>query len=69
VDDVTGFLVPSGDVAAIAGKVAILREDHERTAQMGAAAREHAERSFSWDIIVAQLARRFEELVRKDRKS
>lgn len=67
-DGVTGFLVPSGDADAIAGKVAILLEDRERAVRMGAAARELAERSFSWDVIVAKLAQRFEELMRMRRK-
>ena len=34
-DGVTGFLIPVGDVDAIAGRMRLLLEDHERAFEMG----------------------------------
>lgn len=47
-DGVTGYLVPHGDVAALADRMLALANDAARVAQLGRAAREFAE-SLSWD--------------------
>jgi glycosyltransferase involved in cell wall biosynthesis len=48
VRDVTGFLVPHGDVPALARRMLELAADPALVARLGAAAREHATR-WSWD--------------------
>jgi phosphatidylinositol alpha-1,6-mannosyltransferase len=48
VDGETGFLVDGGDARAIADAVALLIDDPQRAAAMGRAARERAQRTFSW---------------------
>jgi glycosyltransferase involved in cell wall biosynthesis len=45
---VTGYLVPHGDVAALADRMLALANDPARVEQLGRAAREFAE-SLSWD--------------------
>ena len=51
--DVTGVLVPDGDVPALAGAVLALLEDQPRAAQLGAAARARAESEYSLDRYVS----------------
>lgn len=48
VDGRTGFLVPHGDVAALAGRLAELLDDAELRERLGTQAREFAE-GFGWD--------------------
>lgn len=48
VDGRTGVLVPHGDVAALAGSLARLMDDHGLRRALGAGARRYAER-FTWD--------------------
>ncbi len=52
-DGRTGYLVPFGDVEALARRVADLLADPERRAAVGAAAREAVVRDFSWERSVA----------------
>jgi len=48
VDGVTGFLVPHGDVEALAARIKLLLEDHELRMRLGVQARTFA-CEFSWD--------------------
>ena len=52
-DGQTGYLVPIKDPSAVAAKLRILLDDGQLRRQMGKAAREFAERSFSVDDVVA----------------
>jgi glycosyltransferase involved in cell wall biosynthesis len=54
----TGFIVPPGDAAALAGRIVELLQDAERRARMGAAARQRAEQSFD----ERDMFRRYEDL-------
>jgi N-acetyl-alpha-D-glucosaminyl L-malate synthase BshA len=60
-DDVSGRLVPAGDVAAVAAAVEDLIGNVARRRAMGAAAQQDARRRFSADVIVPQ----YEELYRR----
>jgi glycosyltransferase involved in cell wall biosynthesis len=50
----TGFVVPPGDAAALAGAISRLLEKPEMAARMGREASEHARRDFSWDSIAGR---------------
>jgi glycosyltransferase involved in cell wall biosynthesis len=50
----TGFVVPPGDAAALAGAISRLLEKPEMAARMGREASEHARRNFSWDSIAGR---------------
>jgi len=54
-DGVNGFLVPPGDVAALAGHIAALAADRERLAQMSAAARDRFARHPTWEQTTASI--------------
>ena len=56
-DDVTGTLIPSGDIAAIAHAVIDLLEDPVRRARMGQAGRIAAEERFGMHTWARGLAR------------
>jgi glycosyltransferase involved in cell wall biosynthesis len=47
-DGVTGFLVPHGDIAALAGKLELVLTDSNLRARLGREALDWA-RSFNWD--------------------
>lgn len=47
--DKTGLLRPSGDTNAIASDIVTLLQDRKRRERLGARAREHIDRHFSWD--------------------
>ena len=51
--DVTGVLIPHGDVPALAGAVLALLDDQPRAARLGAAARARAESEYSLDRYVS----------------
>ncbi len=53
-DDVTGFLVPPADPAAVAARLKLLAEDGDLRRRMGAAAREKAVAEFADAHIVAE---------------
>ncbi len=55
VDGVTGYVVPIGDVPALAGALRRILADRPKAAQMGAAAREHVWRRFSTEAAVADV--------------
>jgi phosphatidylinositol alpha-1,6-mannosyltransferase len=55
-DGHTGMLVDGRDVDAIADTVVALLSDPDRRAAMGAAGRAFVERTYDWDVIVADLA-------------
>ncbi len=54
-DGATGFLVPPGDPAAMAGAIISLLEDRERADKMGAAGRRRAEEEFSRAVFARRL--------------
>lgn len=54
-DGATGFLVPPGDPAALAGAIATLLEDRERAEKMGAAGRRRTEEEFSRSVFARRL--------------
>lgn len=58
IDGQTGYTAPAGDVGAFAGAVCRLLADKKLAAQMGAAARERAERHFSWEAVTRMMADR-----------
>jgi glycosyltransferase involved in cell wall biosynthesis len=62
VDGRTGFLVPHGDVDALADRAYLLISEVERRRSMGAAARVFAEQ-FSWDEAAARTAVHLERVV------
>ncbi len=51
----TGFLVPPGDPGALAAAVVQALADRDRLRRMGEAAKRHAAREFSWDVITERL--------------
>jgi glycosyltransferase involved in cell wall biosynthesis len=61
VDGHTGFVVPSGDHAALVDRMALLAGDRERCAAMGAAGRRKAEAEFGLDRLVRQTLRAYED--------
>ena len=61
VDGQTGFVVPSGDHAALVNRMAFLARDRERCAAMGAAGRRKAEAEFGLDRLVRQTLRAYQE--------
>jgi glycosyltransferase involved in cell wall biosynthesis len=59
VDGVTGFVVPQGDVAAMADRIGRLLADPQMCRRFGQAARARAEAVFSWAVV----GRRYEGLL------
>jgi type III pantothenate kinase len=53
VDQESGFLVPSGDVAALAARMTDLLSDPDRRRTVGEAARRTVERRYTWSSAVA----------------
>jgi glycosyltransferase involved in cell wall biosynthesis len=60
-DGVTGLLVPPGDISALRAALERLLGDAELRARLGAAAREKAQREFSFDAATAALLAVYEE--------
>jgi glycosyltransferase involved in cell wall biosynthesis len=60
VDGVTGFLVPVGEIEALAGKMVLLARDAELRARLGAAGRRRAEQHFDESRVGAAFARLYE---------
>lgn len=63
VDGETGFVVPVGDVEAIAGAITRLIEDPALRRRMGEAGRKRVEECFTTDRLVANMTRLYEELL------
>lgn len=59
-DDVTGLLVPAGDVGALATAIAALRTDPARAGRLAEAGRRHVADAFSWDVIIPRLVAVYE---------
>ena len=68
IDGETGLLVPVGDVAALASALARVAGDPELRGRLGAAAREHVERTFGMDRFVAEFATLYESRVAARRR-
>jgi glycosyltransferase involved in cell wall biosynthesis len=62
-DDVTGLLVPPGDVTALRGALERLLADAELRRRLGAAARERARSSFSTTVEVERLQEAYGDAV------
>ncbi|MCL4247016.1 MAG: glycosyltransferase family 4 protein [Anaerolineae bacterium] len=63
-DDVTGLLVPQGDVAALAGVLTRLLQDRDLAASMGSAGRRKA-LAQTWDAAAAQYMAQYRALLAK----
>lgn len=63
-DGETGFVVRSGDVAALRAVLTRLLEDQHMVESMGAAARRDAESLFTWDQVAARCMEAYRELGR-----
>lgn len=61
-DGLEGFLVPPGDVAALARRLQQLLQDDALAASMGAAARRKVERCFSSQAVLPRLHAMYQEL-------
>ena len=61
--EVNGWLVPPGDVQALADAIGDALSDRRRLISMGSASRAIVEREFSWDAAVSQLIGVYEELL------
>jgi glycosyltransferase involved in cell wall biosynthesis len=59
----TGFLVPPGDVPALATALALVLSSRERAEHMGASARDHAQRYFSLPRIVDDFLAIFDDML------
>jgi len=55
----TGWIVPDGDVAAMAAAIQHVRQDPDRAAALGDAARELVAASHSWEKVAAQVEHAF----------
>jgi glycosyltransferase involved in cell wall biosynthesis len=65
-DDVTGLLVPPGDVPALRDALSALLGDPPRRARLGAAARERAQRELSFDAAADALLAVYDEASRRN---
>ena len=63
VDDETGWLVPPGDAAALAGAVRRLLADPERAPRFGRAGRRRVEEHFSWAVIAERTLEVYREAI------
>lgn len=68
-NDVSGFVVPYEDVAAIADRLQLLDGDRALLRQMGAAARTEAVSCFGPDVYAQQLRAAYDELLSDDASS
>lgn len=69
IDGVTGYLVPEATPERIAEALVRLLSQTRRAAEMGAAARTHCERHFTWDAVVGKLAQVIFDSKRSDQIS
>jgi glycosyltransferase involved in cell wall biosynthesis len=64
-DGKTGFLVPRGDVVALAARLRVLLLDSERRLAMGAAGQARAREEFSIERMVAAVAAVYDDVLRQ----
>ena len=64
-DGIEGFVVPVGDVEALAGRIAQLRDDEDLRSRMGAAARARAQ-AFSWPEFYRRIGLLYGEALRRE---
>jgi glycosyltransferase involved in cell wall biosynthesis len=69
IDGTTGLLVPVGDGAALGAAIMKLVDDPDLRANLGSAARRHAEETFGMSRFVAETAALYERLVREKRSA
>jgi glycosyltransferase involved in cell wall biosynthesis len=62
-DEVTGLLVPPGDVAALRAALERLLGDRELRRRLGAAAREKARRQLAWDSVTDATIAAYEDAI------
>jgi glycosyltransferase involved in cell wall biosynthesis len=67
--DETGLLVPPGDPAALAEGVVTLLEDEPLRQRLGAGARAVAVERYAWSSIAERLARVYEVVIERVRRS
>lgn len=63
IDGVTGYLVPSGDVGALAAAISALLADPAKAKGMGQAARERAEQAFNVQLMIRKTEAMYETLL------
>ena len=61
-NDKTGYLIPSEDIASLQVALKKMLSDPARRAQMGSASRQHAEANYSWESTARQYARLLEKV-------
>lgn len=62
VDGHTGHLVPAGDAAAFAGRIAGYLDHREELARLGVQAAAHVRAEFDWDAVAEQFVRELREV-------
>jgi phosphatidylinositol alpha-mannosyltransferase len=67
--DDTGLLVPPGDPAALTEAIPALLADEDRRRRFGAAARELAQREYSWDDVARRLLAIYERVAGDEAQS
>jgi N,N'-diacetylbacillosaminyl-diphospho-undecaprenol alpha-1,3-N-acetylgalactosaminyltransferase len=63
-EGVNGFLVPFGDTKALAKKIAYLMEHPEVAREMGKKGREKIVKEFSLEVILPQMRKLYEEILK-----
>lgn len=63
IDGVTGYLVPSGDVGALAAAISAVLADPAKSERMGRAARERVEKEFRVELMIRKTEGMYETLV------
>ncbi|MGH8003658.1 MAG: glycosyltransferase [Limisphaerales bacterium] len=64
-DGVTGFLVPPGDVNAIAEKIELLASDEDLRRRMGRVGREFVQKNYDWNENAKIMERLYDSLIKK----
>lgn len=62
-DGVNGYLIPTKDVDALAGKLRLLMDNADLRQKMGKAARQKAEKEFSLDVVIEKHLNIYNELL------
>jgi glycosyltransferase involved in cell wall biosynthesis len=66
VDGVTGYVVPQGDVQALADRLSSLAGDETLRHRMGTAARRRAEEHYSMDVVTRRIMEIYAEVLYRD---